>query len=278
MKSLLPTDSPFLDIWPATWKDNMNFDQVRICQFRNLAHWKNYCSSVRQREDNNCGISYEKSLEMLLTNTPVIPNDDYEIIKKQVKQVLLKRGLISDTIYKRYEYQVDGTGIIDVARYAAGNPDCVLTPVDPEQSFFYEVYVSISYHSGVENSTVRDNTAKLLATIQLLEQENYFCKVSLVFPDRNCNNGEGKSNLFVVVPVFSHKDIKTIDTMSAVLNQYTLRKKMFALLEDMYEDNLASGYGQPVGLDYTINIGQEFNVETFSTDVIDKIIHPCQSR
>jgi hypothetical protein len=66
--------------------------------------------------------------------------------------------------------------------------------------------------------------------------------------------------------------------MSAVVNKYTLRKFGFALLEDKYGNDLASGYGSPVSLPFTINLGYEFDVEGFSQQVIDKVILPCQRR
>ncbi len=274
----LPKPGAFQDLWPKVWKDKLDIDNTDILQFRNLAHWKSFCASVTQRDSMNCGISYKDALNLLLTNQSTIPRKDYQLIKDKVKMVLLKRGLISDTIYKSYEYTTTGNGVIDVARFASGLPDCILTPTDPEQQFFYEIYVSISYDWTVDNSTVQANLSKLLATLELLENERYFCKVNIVFPDSRCNNGKGNPNLLVVIPIFSHRDFKSIETMSAVINQYSLRKFCFGLLETKYQDNLASGYGKPVSLPYTINLGYEFDVEGFSQQVVDKVIIPCASR
>jgi len=173
MNKLFPADKPYQDLWPKAWKDTLPYENTYIAHFRNLQHFKNYCESVKQKESHKCGIPYDKALKELLTNTPTMTADDYEIIKNKVKQVLLKRGLISDTIYHSYEYTVDGQGSVDVARFAAGMPDCILTPSNPEQQFFYEIYVSISYEWSVSDDTIKENMAKLLATIELLEREHY---------------------------------------------------------------------------------------------------------
>jgi hypothetical protein len=49
-----------------------------------------------------------------------------------------------------------------------------------------------------------------------------------------------------------------------------LRKFYFAVLEDYYGDDLASGYGSPVNLTKAMNIGEEFNEVDFFTDIKNK--------
>jgi len=66
--------------------------------------------------------------------------------------------------------------------------------------------------------------------------------------------------------------------MSAVLNERLLRKFCFALLEDTYGDDLAGGYGSPVDLSFTFNVGRSVDVEKFAADVVDKVVIPAQSR
>jgi len=168
---------------------------------------------------------------------------------------------------------------IDIARYAAGEPDCVLTQTKkPKQNIFYEIYLSISYEWSVSDSTINRNISKLFAVISLLEKEHYYCKISLVFPDRNCNIGEGNSNLLVVIPVFSHREVKTLATLSAVINPFTLRKWGFNLLEEKYGDNLASGYGRPVDLPLCYNIGRDIDVGRIAEEIMNKHTTPCESR
>ena len=66
--------------------------------------------------------------------------------------------------------------------------------------------------------------------------------------------------------------------MSAVLNEMLLRKSMFAVLENMYGDSLAGGYGSPVTLPKTINVGYDVSEVDLASQIINKIIVPCQSR
>jgi len=44
--------------------------------------------------------------------------------------------------------------------------------------------------------------AKILATIELLEKEHYYCKITLVFPDRNVTYADNnKPNLLILKPI-----------------------------------------------------------------------------
>lgn len=270
--------STLMDIYPKEWKNTLKMDNTDVLQYRNLTHFKHHVSTLRQKEDNNCGVGYERALKEMLSNTAVINTGDYEIIKNKVKQVLLKRGLISENVYESFEYTVDGQGVVDVAKYLANDPECILTPKMSYTNYFYELYISISYDWSVTNETIIENMSKILATIELLEKEHYYCKITLVFPDKRCNYGEGPSNLLVLIPLFSHKDHKSIETMSAVLNDRLLRKFCFAILEDKYKSNLASGYGQSVELDKTINVGYNVNEIELAQQIIDKVVTPCQKR
>jgi len=274
----LPTPSAFLDIYPNEWKRELNIPDTDILQFRNLAHWKSYCSKGKQIDDDKCGISYKEATRQLLTNQSTVLRADYDIIKNRVKQVLLKREMISDTLYRSYSYQVDGVGEIDVARFASNQPDCIMVPSNPENTYFYELFISVSYNYRVRDSEVQENLSKLVATIELLEQENYFCKVNMIFPVNRCNIGEGNPNLLVIVPVFSHREIKSIETLSAVINRFSLRKMMFNLLEHRYGDDLDDGYGSATTISKVINIGYELDEIELATNILSRINIPCTSR
>lgn len=266
-------DSRLLDIYPKEWSERLTPEKTTVFQYRNLQHFKQHVSTLEQRDSSKCGIEYNVALKELLSNTSTIPKAEYEIIKNKVKSVLMKRGLISDTIYESYKYATEG-GVVDVAKVVAQDPMCCLVPNESYTNYFYELYISISYSCGVDNSTIMENMAKILATIELLEQEHYYCKVTLVFPDEACNTGSGKSNLLVLIPLFSHKDPKSIETMSAVLNDRLLRKFCFAILEDTYKGDLAGGYGMPVNFEHTINVGHTINEIEIAEEIINKVIVP----
>lgn len=270
------TDQPISDIYPKIWRDSLNLKKTTIHEYRNLQHFKHHIQTVTQKDDDSCGISYEDALSGLLTNKATMTPANYEIIKNKVKENLLKRGLISDTIYESYEYAVEGD-IWDVAKVIAEDPMCCLVPTESYTNYFYELYVSVSYPASVSNSTIMENMAKILATVELLEREHYYCKVTLVMPNEGCNRGSGKPNYLGLIPLFSHKDTKSIEHMSSVLNDRLLRKFFFAIWENQYGNSLASGYGHAIELPNTIRPVNLDEVE-LAKSIIDKVITPCQSR
>lgn len=269
-------DVPFSDYHPTEWRDNLDMEDTSVYEYRNLQHFKHHVSTITQKDDTQCGISYADALQELQTNKSTMSAGDYEIILNRVKANLLKKGLIADSVYESYKYDVEGD-IIDVAKVIAQDPMCCLVPNETYTNYFYELYISVSYPWAIEDSTITENMAKILATVELLEKEHYYCKITLVFPDRNCNNGSGNSNFLATIPLFSHKDVKTIETMSSVLNERLLRKFFFAVLEDKYGDDLARGYGTPLGLPNAIIPVNLCEVE-LAESIIEKVITPCTSR
>jgi hypothetical protein len=226
--------------------------------------------TLTQADPSSCGISYDSALKQLLTDTPTITEGEYEIIKNRVKQSLLKRGLISESVYESYHYDVEGE-LWDVAKVIAEDPACFLVPTEKYISYFYELYISISYPHYVSNSTIRENMAKILATIELLEREHIYCKISLVFPDQSCSSGD-KKNFLATIPLFSHRDQKSIATMSAVLNDRLLRKFFFAVLEDTFGTTLNSNYGIAITVPDVINVGDTLDEVEFCQSILDKVI------
>lgn len=269
--------STLLNIHPSTWNEVLDLSNTSVFQYNNLAHFKHHVSQLTQKEDNKCGISYADALSDLLSSKATLTSADYEIIKNRVKNNLLKRGLISDTIYESYSYQTEGNGTVDMAKLAAQDPACILVPNKTYKKFFYELYISISYPHHVSNETIMQNMAKILATIQLLEQENYFCKITLVMPNEGCKNGSGNSNYLGLIPLFSHTDHKTIEYMSSVLNDRLLRKFFFAIWEDLYDSSLVHGYGHAIELPNTIR-PVDIDECDLASSIIDQVIVPCKKR
>lgn len=260
------TKIPLPSIFPAVWgstfvsNDNVLFD--------NLDQFVFTVSKLTQKQDDNCDISYKEALDKLVRRESDFPESKQESIRNLVRNNLLKRGLITEEVYEDFKYSTDGTQVgVDVGKYASGDASCVITPSKQYIDFFYEIYISISYSWGVPNETVRENVAKLLATIEELERKHIFIKVNTVLPVRNAGYVNGNSsNFFSVIPLFSHKDFKSVPIMSSVVNEKLLRKFYFAVLEDFYGNNISAGYGSPVQLEKTMNIGNQFNeVELFES-------------
>lgn len=262
--------SPILDIYPKEWSNIMKPDQTAVYQYRNLQHFKHHVKLLTQKEDRKCNISYADALDALLKDKATMSEGDYQIIKNKVRENLLKRGLISETVYESYHYDVEGE-LWDVAKVIAEDPACCLVPTEKYTSYFYELYISVSYPYNVSDSTIMENMAKILATVELLEQEHIYCKITLVMPNTGCNRGPGKRNYFGLIPVFSHRDTKSIATMSAILNDRLLRKFFFAIWEDLYKDKLESGYGMATQLPKAL-VPVNLNEVDFAQSILDTVI------
>lgn len=276
MSNSIHDDVPFKSIYPQSWRSKLNMEDTHIDEYRNLQHFKHAISGLTQKEDTKCGISYKDAVKELVGNKATMTQGDYEIIKNRVKQNLLKRGLISDSVYESYKYDVQGD-IWDVARVIAQDPMCCLVPNETYTNHFYELYISASYPHWVKDSTVMENMAKILATVELLEREHFYCKITLVVPTKSVNTGPGKSHYLALIPLFSHQDVKTIEHMSSILNERLLRKFIFATWEDKYGSNIQSNYGYAVELPDAIRPVDLDECELASS-IIDKVITPCERR
>lgn len=257
---------PYPDVFPKEWEKELR--KRKFMSFRNLDHFKFEVSKIKQKSDENCNMTYDKALQMLLNGETDFPKKEQDSIRNLVRSNLLKRGLITQEVYENFRYSTDGTKVdVDVGKYSNGEPDCVITPAVQYVDFFYELYINISYPWSVDNATIRNNIAKLLATIEELERQHIFVKISLVLPIRGCSNEPEVRDFFSFIPLFSHKEQKSVDTMSSIVNDRLLRKFYFALLENLYKSDLAYGYGTAVTLPKTMNPGGEFNEIEFFEEV-----------
>jgi len=260
---------PLSTLFPKAWKDILgNMNNVA---FRNFHHFKHAVSQVTQKQDDYCGITYKEALDNLVSGKAGFPASEQSSIRNLVRSNLLKRGLITEEVYENYRYTVDGTSVgVDVSKFANGEPDCVITPAVQYVDFFHELYISISYSHHVTNETVQKNVAKLLATIEELERQHIFIKIMLVLPIRQVTKS-GDTSFFSSIPLFSHKDRKSVETMSSVVNDKLLRKFYFAILEDLYGNELDSGYGRPTELPQAMSIGDEFDEVEFFENVVKNV-------
>jgi len=254
------TSLPLNDIFP--WKGKMEFTDN--FEFRNVHHFVQVVKNLSQHQDNYCGVSYKQAVKDLIAKKPMITPEKQESIRNLVRSNLHKRGLITEEIYEAFKYATEGTQVgIDVGKYAAGEPDCVITPTKKYIDLFYELFINISYPYYVKNEDIMKNMAKLLATVEELERQHIFIKITLVFPATGVS---GSKSMFLSIPLFSHKEFKDIGVMSSVLNDRLLRKFMFAILENFYGNTLAPGYGTATTIDKTMNLGKEFKeVEFFES-------------
>ena len=261
---------PFPDVFPSHWADTLG--NKDFMAFRNLNHFMYEVSKINQLKSDNCDISYENALEMLTSGTSDFPETEQQSIRNLVRSNLHKRGLITEEVYENFKYTTDGTQVdIDVGKYVNGEADCVMSPSHQYIDFFYELFISISYAHHVTNNTIRENTAKLLATIEELERQHIYIKITLVLPITNVCHGRDNNNYFASIPLFSHKTPKSVNIMSSVINDRLLRKFFFAVLETEYGSNLDSGYGSAIQLEGTMNIGNTFNEIEFFKNIVQEV-------
>jgi hypothetical protein len=262
---------PFPDLFPSSWKEIFDeFSSYDFMAFRNLEHFKYEVSMISQREDDKCDISYKDALKKLMRGESDFEENEQESIRNLVRSNLHKRGLITEEVYESFKYTTDGTQVgVDVGKYVSGEPDCVITPNRQYIDFFYELYISISYPYHITNEDVKENVAKLLATVEELERQHIFIKIVLVLPIRDVKTDGG--SFFSAIPLFSHKDSKSVSVMSSVINERLLRKFYFAVLENLYKEELQYGYGMPVIMQSCMNIGNKFEEVEFFESVVKHV-------
>lgn len=253
------------NIFPQEWNQKIQLEGLDFMPFRNLLHFKNEVSKLRQREDRMCEVSYDTALKELISNKSSFDQKHYDKIRNLVRSNLLKRGLITQEVYEHFKYATDGTVVdIDMGKFANGEPDCVITPGVEYIDFFYELYVNISYPGHIGENTIIENMNKMLATVEELQRQHIHIKISLVLPIQRPAKSR---DFFSVIPVFSHRDFKTAEVMSSVLNNRLLRKFYFAILEDFYKEELSGSYGSAVMLPKAMNISETFNEVDFFTEI-----------
>jgi hypothetical protein len=265
-------DLPFPDVFPPDWAADIQ--PCDFMAFRNLDHFRFVVSKLKQKTDNQCDMTYETALKKLLAGESDFPEKEQSLIRNQVRENLHKRGLITQEVYEAFRYSTDGTKVdVDVGKYTAGEPDCVITPARQYIDFFYELYVNISYPYSTSDATIRKNCAKILATIEELERQHIFIKISLVLPITGLvvEKVRDRNNYMAAIPLFSHKDPKSVSTMSSVINDRLLRKFFFAILEDLYGDNLAHHYGSAKNLPKALNVGSHFSEVEFFENIVNSV-------
>lgn len=261
--------TPFPDVFPKSWKEVTH--ESDFMSFRNLDHFRHLVSKIKQKKDDMCDMPYKDALHKLMKGVSDFPEEEQASIRNLVRSNLHKRGLITEEVYENYKYSVDGTAVgVDVGKYANGEADCVISPTHQYIDFFYELYISISYPWNIANSDIRQHTAKLLATIEELERQHIFIKIALILPIKDAAVNPGR-NFFSAIPLFSHKDMKSVATMSSVVNDRLLRKFYFAILEDLYGSNLANQYGTAVKLKECMNIGNQFDEIEFFENIVKTV-------
>jgi hypothetical protein len=265
------------DEFPKEWEQvlEQTKQEVDVLKFRNLQHFKEYLKTVKPGQHGRVSSqeqpeTYDKVVKDLIEGNSTISQGDYEIVRQQVKSVLQKKGLISENVYVDYEYDVDGE-FIDIAAYLEGNPECMLKPKVAYKNYFHELFINVSFLGDVDLSRVKSNLQKLLATIQLLEQENIFIKVNLISASENVV--DNRTTQVIIIPLWNHREVKTIEEMSSIFSEHFFRTVVFGIREHEYGEKLYSGYGRSLDLPQSIAI-KNIDVALIAEDILSKVITP----
>lgn len=252
---------------PEEWNDVIRLENLIHVPFRSLLHFKTRVAELSQKDDDKCGVTYEQAVDDLRKGKSSFNEKKYESVRNLVRQNLLKKGMITKEIYENFKYSVDGTVIdYDVGKIANGEPDCVITPAVDYVDYFYELYINPSYPYQIPEEFVIENINKLLATIEEMQRQHIFIKITVAVPNKGANMA-GDRDFLSTIPMFSHKDVKDPKELSSVINNRLLRKFYFAIFEDSLGDDIAYGYGNACRLPKAMNIWDEFNEVEFFTDI-----------
>lgn len=255
----------FMDIHPKEFRFNSNID---IFQFRNALHYKNYMLKLEPASHKqSIKHGWEKARNKLAKSSYEHNEREFQNIKNNIRNVLQKRGLISENIYESYKYDIDGE-VVDVSKVIEGNPECMLKPAVSYTNYFYELYISLSIPYRVSAEEIETGIYNVLATVQLLEQEHIYTKINLVIPAQDIAPNK---NCMLIIPLFSHKDTKDVASMIQLVNVDALRVFYFLLAENEYQEKLNSSYGRIVKLDSCIAC-YDVVPEELASNIIDKVI------
>ena len=241
-------DNKITDIHP---KELLNSKNCRVMTFDNkydvlefLKKNKPISNSVSYTEEFNTNLKEYK------------PNDELvEQIRTEVLNNLIKRGIITGTVYEGFKYCMDGE-IIDYAALATGNPNCMMTPIKKYDKWFYELYINMSIPGSVDESSIESGAIRLIETIKALEQRNIEIKVNVIDYSGNLYNNEELKDLLVVIPLISHMEHKDYKNLMPFILGSFLRGPLFTIARNSIEnkENVDSGMGQAVTLGNTVNL------------------------
>ena len=231
------------DIHPRSLLDSSNtfvheFDnKYDFVQFLDAHPMDKYAEDVR---------TFKKEIKELEMDPSMI-----EKVSNTVRNNLIKRGIITGTVYEGYKYDVDGD-IIDYAELATGNPRCMMKPLKKYDKYFYELYINMSIPWSVDASDIEEGAIRLIETIKALEELNIEIKLNVVLFSRGMyTNG---TNYLFIMHLANHLEFKDYRLILPYINGNFLRGPLF---NTMYKQGMGSvddGLGQATKLKNSVNL------------------------
>ena len=95
----------------------------------------------------------------------------YEAIALEVKNKLIARGFTTKMLYAYVEFTSQKTGAMSKQRAMMGRPDCYYkNTAMTDGKLFHDVYINMSYHSGISNETIEKKSYALYALVKELSR------------------------------------------------------------------------------------------------------------
>jgi len=180
-----------------------------------------------------------------------------ELVVNNVRNNLIKRGIVTGTIYEGYKYDIEGD-IIDYAELATGNPACMMKPIKKYDKYFYELYVNMSIPWSVDEKKIIEGAIKLAETIKCLEELNVEIKVNIVLYSENMFND--RRNYLFVMPLVSHLEYKDHQVLLPYMDGEFLRKVLFTTMHS-HDGVDTNSLGRAVKLKNSVNLWELNEVE-----------------
>ena len=195
-----------------------------------------------------------------------------EEIRNNVMNNLIKRGIITGTIYEGYKYTLNGE-VIDYAQLATGNPNCMMTPIKKYDKWFYELYINMSIPGRIKEEDIEEGAIRLIETIRALEELNIEIKINIVDYSKNLyfTNDDTYEDLLVIIPLLSHAEFKDyIKLMPFILGSF-LRGPLFTIAKNSITDReaISSDMGEAIKLKNTVNLWDLDEVELARGILVD---------
>ncbi len=187
----------------------------------------------------------------------------YEIEEKKVDEIrnnvrnnLIKRGIINGTIYEGYKYDFEGE-IIDYAELSTGNPKCMMKPIKKYDKYFYELYVNMSIPYIIPKEEIQEGAIRLAETIKALEELHVEIKVNIVlYSQKMYTNGE---NYLFICPLVSHLEYKDHQVLLPYMDGEFLRQALFTIMKN--SGNTVESLGNATKLKNSVNLWELDEVE-----------------
>jgi hypothetical protein len=182
-------------------------------------------------------------------------NDQVEKIKNEVLNNLVKRGIITGTVYEGFKYHVDGE-IIDHAALAAGDPNCMKTPIKKYDKHFYELYINMSVPGSVSGEVMTEGAIRLIETIKALEERDIEIKVNVTDYSKELYYDEDLDDLLVIIPLMSHLDHKDYRNLMPYIHDSFLRGPLFTIARNSIDNksHVKSSMGTAYRLNNAVNL------------------------